>query len=371
MLTKIIRIEDKAPVDETLLEEAAGALREGGLVAFPTETVYGLGGNALDSDAARKIYAAKGRPSDNPLIVHISSMEELAPLVEEIPEKAKRLAEAYWPGPMTMIFRKSALIPPETSGGLDTVAVRMPSDPVADALIRLAGVPVAAPSANTSGRPSPTTAEHVIEDMNGRIEYILDGGPVPVGVESTIVDLCGDCPVLLRPGAVTLPMLEKILGHVELDPVLTKPLGPDVHPKAPGMKYRHYAPKAEMILVESERGREEGGSLVVREINLLSEAAVREGRRPGILATDETAPLYRFGEVRSIGRRSDEASVAHNLFAVLREFDSLGVDVIYSEAFPEDDLGLAIMNRMNKAAGHHHILVKEDGSTSESSGGAK
>lgn len=379
MQTKIVRIEDKMPVREELLEEAARILREGGLVAFPTETVYGLGGNALDADASRKIYAAKGRPSDNPLIVHIAGMEELAPLVEEIPESARRLAEAYWPGPMTMIMKKSARIPAETSGGLDTVAIRMPADPVANALIRLAGVPVAAPSANTSGRPSPTTAEHVIQDMNGRIDVILDGGAVQVGVESTIVDLSGDHPVLLRPGAVTVPMLEKILGPVELDPVLTKPLGPDVHPKAPGMKYRHYAPKAEMILVEAENcgGTEEGCSSteedgtmrVVREINRLAEEALRTGKRPGILATDETAPLYRAGEVRSIGRRSDEASVAHNLFAVLREFDSIGVDIIYSEAFPEDDLGLAIMNRMNKAAGHHRIVVGEDGSAAEIVGG--
>ena len=379
MQTKIVRIEDKAPVREELLAEAARILREGGLVAFPTETVYGLGGNALDADASRKIYAAKGRPSDNPLIVHIAGMEELAPLVEEIPESARRLAEAYWPGPMTMIMKKSARIPAETSGGLDTVAIRMPADPVANALIRLAGVPVAAPSANTSGRPSPTTAEHVIQDMNGRIDVILDGGAVQVGVESTIVDLSGDHPVLLRPGAVTVPMLEKILGPVELDPVLTKPLGPDVHPKAPGMKYRHYAPKAEMILVEAENcgGTEEGCSSteedgtmrVVREINRLAEEALRTGKRPGILATDETAPLYRAGEVRSIGRRSDEASVAHNLFAVLREFDSIGVDIIYSEAFPEDDLGLAIMNRMNKAAGHHRIVVGEDGSAAEIVGG--
>ncbi|MBQ7535131.1 MAG: threonylcarbamoyl-AMP synthase [Stomatobaculum sp.] len=374
MQTKIIRIEDKAPVREELLLEAARILREGGLVAFPTETVYGLGGNALDAEASRKIYAAKGRPSDNPLIVHIACMEELAPLVEEISESAKRLADAYWPGPMTLILKKSGMIPPETSGGLDTVAIRMPADPVAGALIRLAGVPVAAPSANTSGKPSPTTAEHVIEDMDGRVEVILDGGPVQVGVESTIVDLSGEHPVLLRPGAVTVPMLEKILGPVELDPVLTKPLGPDVHPKAPGMKYRHYAPRAEMILVESEaasagENAADAGLRVVQEINLLAEKAVKEGKRPGILATDETAPLYRFGEVRSIGLRSDEASVARNLFAVLREFDSIGVDIIYSEAFPEDDLGLAIMNRMNKAAGHHHIVVSEDGSTTETLGG--
>lgn len=362
METKVIRIKDCAPVDPALLEEAAQILRSGGLVGFPTETVYGLGGNALDPDASRKIYAAKGRPSDNPLIVHISCMEELPPLVAEIPETARKLADAYWPGPMTMILNKSAAIPHETSGGLETVAIRMPSDPIANALIRLAGVPVAAPSANTSGRPSPTTAQHVMEDLGGKIEMIIDGGPVQVGVESTIIDLTEEQPTLLRPGAVTVPMLEKILGPVKLDPVLTKPLGPGIHPKAPGMKYRHYAPRAEMILVDGTREQ------VVSEINRRAAEAIRAGKKVGIIASEETRESYPAGDVRTVGTRSDEATVAHNLFAVLRQFDDDNVDLIYSEAFPDDGIGLAVMNRMNKAAGHHHLRIAADGTETETGG---
>ena len=320
MKTEILKITDRAPVDESKLKKAAEILRTGGLVAFPTETVYGLGGNALDAGASKKIYAAKGRPSDNPLIVHISCMEELPPLVKEIPESARKLAAAYWPGPMTLILPKSGLIPDTTSGGLPTVAVRMPSDPVANALIRIAGVPVAAPSANTSGRPSPTSAAHVIEDMNGRIEMIIDGGDVPVGVESTIVDLTGEVPVLLRPGAVTLSMLESVLGTVELDRVLTEPLAPDVHPKAPGMKYRHYAPKADMLLVEGPT------EMVVRYITARAAKAAAEGKKVGIIATDETVDRYPHVDVRSIGRRSDERTVAFH-----REVLNLGSMSAYFE----------------------------------------
>ena len=362
MKTEIVKIPDRAPVDAALLEKAAQILRDGGLVAFPTETVYGLGGNALDAGASAKIYAAKGRPSDNPLIVHISCMEELPPLVKEIPESARKLAAAYWPGPMTMILPKSSLIPDATSGGLPTVAVRMPSDPVANALIRIAGVPIAAPSANTSGRPSPTSAAHVIEDMDGRIEMILDGGDVPVGVESTIIDLTGEVPVLLRPGAVTLSMLEAVVGNVDLDRVLTEPLAPDVHPKAPGMKYRHYAPKADMLLVEGPTEQ------VVRLITERATKAAAEGKKVGIIATDETLDRYPHVDVRSIGRRSDERTVAHNLFAVLRDFDDDGADVIFSEVFSGDELGLAIMNRLTKAAGYHKIRVDENGNEEETGG---
>ena len=238
MKTKVIKIKDKTRPEDGELLEAAEILRSGGLVAFPTETVYGLGANALDEAAAKKIYAAKGRPSDNPLIAHISSMEELPALVREIPEAGRKLAEKYWPGPLTMIFPKKDVVPYGTTGGLDTVAVRMPSDPVANRLIKLAGIPVAAPSANTSGRPSPTRAEHVIEDMDGKIEMILDGGQVGIGVESTIVDVSGPVPTLLRPGAVTLEMLRETLGQVEVDPAILGPVKGDVKPKAPGMKYR-------------------------------------------------------------------------------------------------------------------------------------
>ncbi|NBH71903.1 threonylcarbamoyl-AMP synthase [Clostridiaceae bacterium] len=351
METRLIRIEEGDRKSEGALREAARILRAGGLVAFPTETVYGLGANALDEEAAKKIYAAKGRPSDNPLIAHISSFEELEPLVSEIPEEGRRLAEAFWPGPLTMIFPKSSLVPGTTTGGLGTVAVRMPDHAIASRLIALAGVPVAAPSANLSGRPSPTAARHVWQDMEGRIEMILDGGPVGIGVESTIVDVSGECPVLLRPGAVTLEMLRSVAGAVEIDPALAGRPDPEIRPKAPGMKYRHYAPKAELILVE---GRTEA---VVEEINRLAREQTARGRRVGVICTEETKGCYPVGALRSVGKRSQEETVAHNLFAVLREFDDLQVDCIYSESFSQEHLGYAIMNRLTKAAGYRVIHV--------------
>ena len=351
METRIVKIKDKAAVRDEELLEAAEVLRNGGLVAFPTETVYGLGGNALDERAAEKIYAAKGRPSDNPLIAHISCMEELSGLVREIPEAGKKLAAAYWPGPLTMIFPKKENVPYETTGGLDTVAVRMPSDPVASRLIRLAGVPVAAPSANTSGRPSPTRAEHVIEDLNGKIDMIIDGGQVGIGVESTIVDVSGPAPVLLRPGAVTMEMLEAVLGHVEVDPAISGPVSKDVRPKAPGMKYRHYAPKADMTLVEGEMER------VIQYINEETRKARQAGKNVGIICTEESRGRYPEGILEVIGSREHEETVAHNLFAVLRDFDRREVDCIFSESFSRDQLGQAIMNRLCKAAGYHIIKV--------------
>lgn len=357
MKTKVIKIKDKTRPEDGELLEAAEILRNGGLVAFPTETVYGLGANALDEAAAKKIYAAKGRPSDNPLIAHISSMEELPALVREIPEAGRKLAEKYWPGPLTMIFPKKDVVPYGTTGGLDTVAVRMPSDPVASRLIRLAGIPVAAPSANTSGRPSPTRAEHVIEDMDGKIEMILDGGQVGIGVESTIVDVSGPVPTLLRPGAVTLEMLRETLGQVEVDPVILGPVKGDMKPKAPGMKYRHYAPKADMVLVE---GAMED---VVAYINREAAKAMEAGKKVGIICTRESRELYPRGILEVIGSRSQEETVAHNLFAVLRDFDGRQVDCIFSESFSEDRLGQAIMNRLCKAAGYH--IVKCGGPSEE------
>lgn len=351
MNTKLIKIEDTKQIKNEELAEAAQILRDGGLVAFPTETVYGLGANALDETAAKKIYAAKGRPSDNPLIAHISCLEELKPLVAYIPEAGRKLAEAYWPGPLTMVFPKSDIVPYGTTGGLDTVAVRMPSDPVANRLIRLAGVPVAAPSANTSGRPSPTTAQHVWQDMEGKIEMILDGGPVGIGVESTIVDVSGDVPTLLRPGAITMEMLRETVGRVEIDPAIQAPPSADLRPKAPGMKYRHYAPHADLQLVEGETDR------VVEVINNLVKEKLAEGKMVGVICTDETRARYPQGEVRSVGLRAKEETIAHNLFAVLREFDDLKVDCIYSESFSKDHLGQAIMNRLTKAAGYHILKV--------------
>lgn len=374
MNTELLKIDrDRMQVQtesqDPLLLEAAAVLKAGGLVAFPTETVYGLGANALNEEAAARIYAAKGRPSDNPLIAHISCEEELAPLVREIPEMARKLMKAFWPGPLTLIFPKSEKVPYGTTGGLDTVAVRMPDDVIANRLIALAGVPVAAPSANTSGRPSPTTAEHVWQDMNGKIDMILDGGPVGIGVESTIVDVSGPVPMLLRPGAITMEMLREAVGDVETDPALSGPLSADVKPKAPGMKYRHYAPQAELVLVEAREpadcGRalnEESGdaAAVTNTIRRLVCEKMRAGFRVGVICTDETRACYTEGEVRSLGLRAKEETIAHNLFAVLREFDDMQVDFIYSESFARDHLGQAIMNRLTKAAGYHIVYAGEE-----------
>lgn len=355
MDTKLIYIGEAESADRELAA-AARIIKAGGLVAFPTETVYGLGANALDETAAGKIYEAKGRPSDNPLIAHIASFAELKPLVSVIPESGRKLAETFWPGPLTLVFSKSELVPYGTTGGLETVAVRLPGHPIARRLITLAGVPVAAPSANTSGRPSPTKAEHVWQDMNGRIDMIIDGGPVGIGMESTIVDVTGSVPVLLRPGAVTLEMLEQTVGKVALDPAVTGPVARDQKPKAPGMKYRHYAPQAALTVVEGKAGTgltEE----VIATINRLAADRIRAGYRVGILCTDETKAGYSQGILRSVGRRSAPETIAHNLFAILREFDDLQVDYIYSESFSREQIGQAIMNRLTKAAGYHIIQI--------------
>ena len=345
MNTKVVKTTEEE------LIEAAAILKKGGLVAFPTETVYGLGADALNEEAARKIYAAKGRPSDNPLIAHIAKKEDIEPLVREIPEAGKKLMDAFWPGPLTLIFPKSGRVPKGTTGGLDTVAVRMPSDPVARRLIELAGTPVAAPSANTSGRPSPTTAEHVRQDMDGRIEMIVDGGPVGIGVESTIVDVTGEIPMVLRPGAITMEMLKKCVGAVEIDPAILGPVSQDFKPKAPGMKYRHYAPKADLTIVSGETED------VVRAISRMAAERESEGLSVGIICTDETRALYPCGVVRSMGVRARQETIAHNLYAVLREFDDLNADVIYSESFEGGELSQAIMNRLCKAAGYHMMNV--------------
>lgn len=350
-ITKRIVIQDKDAPKEEELREAAAILARGGLVAFPTETVYGLGANALDEEAAKKIYAAKGRPSDNPLIAHVARIEDVSDLVQEIPEAGKKLMDAFWPGPLTLIFPKKDIVPYGTTGGLNTVAVRMPSHPTARLLIALAGVPIAAPSANTSGKPSPTTADHVMQDMNGKIDMVVDGGEVEIGVESTIVDVSSKIPTLLRPGAVTMEMLEAVLGEVAVDPVILGPVKEGVRPKAPGMKYRHYAPKAEMTLVEEASVEE-----MVKKIQELAKEKQREGFRVGILCTDESLQAYPSDMVvKSIGKREREETVAHNLFAVLREFDDAGVDCIFSESFPKDHMGQAIMNRLSKAAGYHIV----------------
>ena len=350
MDTKVVKI-DKEQIDDEKLMEAAEILRAGGLVAFPTETVYGLGANALNEEAAKKIYAAKGRPSDNPLIAHISKPEELAPLVKEVPEAGKKLMEAYWPGPLTMIFPKSDIVPYGTTGGLDTVAIRMPDHPVALELIRRSGVPIAAPSANTSGRPSPTKAEHVMEDLHGKIPMILDGGAVMVGVESTIIDFTDTVPVILRPGWITKETMEDFLGCEVLMNTSLKASDHGV-PRAPGMKYKHYAPKAEMVLVLGEDQEK-----VVNYINKLAREQKEKGKKIGIIASDETKDLYEADEVVSVGQRAHLETVTAHLYDVLREFDHKDVDMIYSEGFEGEPLSEAIMNRMVKAAGHEILRI--------------
>ncbi len=349
METKVEKIE-KTQMNMDIINTAGQILKQGGLVAFPTETVYGLGANALDEEAARKTYAAKGRPSDNPLIVHIASLEDLYPITKKVPEKAVALAEKFWPGPLTMIFEKSELVPHGTTGGLETVAVRMPDNEVALALIRAGGGYVSGPSANKSGRPSPTMARHVLDDLEGRIDMILDGGPVHIGVESTIVDMTVEPPMILRPGAVTKEMLEETVGEVTVDhTILTADA--KTPPKAPGMKYRHYAPRAEMTVVEGPLEK------VVDKIGELAAARENEGHRVGIIATQETMDRYGYENVKCIGTREDESTVAANLYAILREFDDDGTEYIYSEAFASDGIGSAVMNRLLKAAGHHVINV--------------
>ena len=349
METKVFVARDNYIKDEEL-KEASAVIRSGGLVAFPTETVYGLGGDATNPEASRKIYAAKGRPSDNPLIVHIADFSQLRNIVAEVPQEAEKLAEAFWPGPLTMILRKNDVIPYETTGGLDTVAIRMPSHPVARAFLQDSGCMIAAPSANTSGRPSPTTAQHVWEDLHGKIEILLDGGPVGIGIESTIVDLSEERPMILRPGFITQEMLSAVLGDVGMDPGLASENSKQP-PKAPGMRYRHYAPKADLTLVEGTMEE------VISKINALTREAQAMGKSVGVLATEENKDCYVADHVIVIGQRQDEAEIARHLFDVLRQFDDLQVDLIYSESFVAAGVGQAIMNSLLKAAGHKRIFV--------------
>ena len=349
MDTKVV-IMDEVHMDARALAEAGRLIKQGELVAFPTETVYGLGGDALQADSARKIYAAKGRPSDNPLIIHIARWEDIYHICKDIPEAAKKLAEAFWPGPLTMVLKKQEVVPKETTGGLDTVAVRLPSHPVARAFIEAAGGYVAAPSANVSGRPSPTLAKYALEDMEGKIPLIIDGGAVGIGVESTIVDLTEDTPVILRPGYITYEMLHEVLGEVSEDATMMESLQ-DVAPKAPGMKYRHYAPQGSLTIVAGPTDK------VVAYINDACEAAKLAGKRTGVLCTSETAARYQAECIKCVGTRADEGTVAHSLYQMLRECDDEGLEVLYAESFPTEGIGQAIMNRLLKAAGHQIIQL--------------
>ena len=350
METIIKKVNPLQP-DGKIMEQAGELIAAGELVAFPTETVYGLGGDALRPEASAKIYAAKGRPSDNPLIVHIADFSDMERVAREVPEQAKRLADAFWPGPLTMIVWKSDAVPSETTGGMDTVAVRMPNHPVALELIRKSGRLIAAPSANTSGRPSPTEAKHVAEDLSGRIAMILDGGPVGIGIESTIIDLTEKQPMVLRPGYITPKMLSDALGQeVVIDPGIIA--SDDTRkPKAPGMKYKHYAPRADMVIVDGEQ------AAVVARINELTGKRRAEGIKVAVIATEETRQCYDADVVLCIGKRSDEDAIAQHLYQILRECDDLDVGEIYSESFQTPRIGQAIMNRLLKAAGHTVLQV--------------
>lgn len=336
--------------NEEIFQTAAEILKQGGLVAFPTETVYGLGGDALKSDAANKIYSAKGRPSDNPLIVHIAETDSVYQLAADVPDAAKKLMEAFWPGPLTIIFNKKAIVPNTTTGGLDTVAIRMPSHPAALKLIQDSGIFIAAPSANLSGRPSPTTAEHVMQDMQGRIDMILDGGAVGIGIESTIVDVTGDRPTILRPGFISARMIKDILGDVTIDPAIAC-MDKNLRPKAPGMKYTHYAPKGQLTIVEGSREK------VAGEIEKLVAEKNSAGYKTAVLADTDNVSLYCCDNVFDAGSKKNEITVSAGLYALLRKCDDIGADYIYSESFEECDMGYAIMNRLIKAAGHRVICV--------------
>lgn len=351
MNTKVIVI-DEDNIDADLIAGAGEIIREGGLVAFPTETVYGLGGDALNPLSSKKIYSAKGRPSDNPLIVHIADVKDMEYIVNSVSESARKLADRFWPGPLTMILPKSDKVPFETTGGLNTVAVRMPVHKTALEFIRAAGGYVAAPSANISGKPSPTCAKFVIQDMDGRIEMIIDGGDAGIGLESTIVDLSGEVPMLLRPGYITVEQLREVLGEVDIDRTI---LDGDCkeRPKAPGMRYKHYAPKGDLTILEGST------KSVVDEIIRRTNKAEGQGKKVGIIATDETASMYTADSVKSIGSRKDEETIAHRLYNILREFDDEDIEVIFSESFDTSGIGQAIMNRLLKAAGHQIINLED------------
>ncbi|TCS78724.1 L-threonylcarbamoyladenylate synthase [Pectinatus cerevisiiphilus] len=345
METEIIKV---TPEDNEAIEKAAGLIKSGEVVAFPTETVYGLGANGLDTQASAKIYRAKGRPSDNPLILHIDSVEMLSMVTKKMPPMAVKILSAFCPGPVTMIVPKKETIPDTITGGLSTVGVRMPANPIARKLINLSGVPIAAPSANISGRPSPTTAASVYRDMKGRIPLILDGGAAGFGVESTIIDCTEEVPVILRPGAVTKEMLEEIFAEVRIDPALTKK---DEIPKAPGMKYRHYAPKAPLVLFE---GKKEA------MLGALAKALKKyqgEGQKVGIIASSEVIKALAYDAVYDYGSNKNLYAIASNLYNALLYFDDKDIDIILAEGTTQKGIGLAIMNRLKKASGQNIIKI--------------
>jgi L-threonylcarbamoyladenylate synthase len=348
MKTKIVNIEalDEAALID--LEAAASLIRAGGTVVFPTETVYGLGADARNPLAIKKIFAAKGRPDDNPLIVHIAGLDEVKPLVANIPAKAEMLMKVFWPGPLTIVMQKAVTIPTEVTGGLNTVGVRFPDHPIAQAFIKMAGCPIAAPSANRSGRPSPTQGKHVLEDLEGRVDGIILSSDAELGLESTVIDMTVEPPVVLRPGDITLAELREVLGDVEVSSNVTQNVVPE-KVSSPGMKYTHYSPKGELVVVK-------GTPEEIRE--KITRALSHHKGKPmtiGVLASDETLDFYREGFIISLGSRNDPKEMSKNLFSRLRTFDELGVEKIYAEDIPLNNETLALINRLYKAAGYAFI----------------
>lgn len=342
---KIInRVED----DINSLIEASNVIKNGGIVAFPTETVYGLGANALNEEAVKKIFIAKGRPQDNPLIVHVND-KDISKYVTEVPEIAQKVIDKFWPGPITVILFKKDIIPDVTSANLKSIGIRMPRNELALKLIELSGTPIAAPSANISGRPSPTDIERCVEDLNGKVDYIIGGVHSDVGVKSTILDCTVNPPVILRPGGITLEQLKEFDSRIEIDKAILQKPGKDFKPKAPGMKYRHYAPKAPVKIIKGENKK------TVEKIREMIDNYIGDGKKVGILASEKNIDCYNKGIIINLGNNINE--VAKNLFESLRALDDKGVDIILSESFEEKGVGIAVMNRLNKAAGYSIINV--------------
>jgi len=349
--TLLLKVDSKRPEIEKI-RVAANVIRKGGIVAFPTETVYGLGADALNPEAVMKVFEAKRRPADNPVIVHVAKREDVYRLVINVPRAAERLMAQFWPGPLTLVLKRSKIVPDITVVGLDTIAIRMPSNKVALALIRESMTPIAAPSANLAGKPSPTTAKHVIDDLAGRIDVILDAGPTKIGVESTVIDMTASIPQILRPGGTPYEKLKSVLGEVKLHPIaIANRKVRVIRARSPGMKHRHYAPEAEMVIVEGKFDK------VIRKVQELASSYMAEGKRVGILATDESLSNYSADVVKSLGSRGDLTIIAKNLFRLLREFDEEKVDIIIAEGITPQGLGLAVMNRLRRAANFNIIKV--------------
>ncbi len=349
METKIGIIND-IDKDIEYINEAADIIYKGGVVAFPTETVYGLGANALNEEAVDKIFKAKGRPQDNPLIVHVAS-KNIENLAKEVPKVAKDLIDKFWPGPLTIILNKKDIIPNRTSANLESVGIRMPNNEIALKLIELSGCPIAAPSANISGRPSPTEVDRCIEDLDGKVDYIIGWKKSDVGVESTIVDCTVMPPVILRPGGITLEMLREVCSEITIDKAIQGKPDSNLKPKAPGMKYRHYAPKAKLQIIKGNKEK------TIEKINEIVQNYIDNQKRVAILSTEEVYNRFPLGEIISLGSEKNLYDVARNLFEALRQCDDLNVDFIICQAFEDKGVGLAIMNRLNKAAGFNILEV--------------